>query len=353
MQLSRSTSGCRKVMIASAFLVLFIPLIMAACSGGDLAPAPPVRSSSTDGFTATYLTQPGSNSTATTNSIETDSPVVETNRAVLSIGSIPGTPIPLTPSKTSTATKIPTRTRVPTNTRAPTRTPTATRIPPTPDPQDAPIRIYNPASYSKIVSPFQLFVAAIPGADGNVHMRLTGENRSILSEKTWIFPYANGRRTTIDEEVSVDISGLAESARLTIFTLDKYGRMIALTSEDLLFLSVGKTEIMEAQNLMAPFTIRSPYPETVIRRGIVQLRGITRTRIASALFYELIDQKGNVVGSYASPNVLQPSLEFQDGSVDIPYKVKGPTLVRLIMHQVDIRNGMDVAVSSMLLKLYP
>lgn len=353
MQLSRKSSGWRKVWIASAFLILFIPLIIAACTGGDLAPAPPVRSPSTDGFTATYLTPSASISTATVNSIRTDTPTVVTNGTALSIGSISGTAMPLTPSKTSTATKKPTRTKIPTNTRAPTRTKTATRIPPTPDPQDAPIRIYSPASYSKIVSPFQLFAAVIPGADGNVHMRLTGENGSILSEKTWIFPYANGRRTTIDEEVSVDISGLAEAARLTLFTLDKYGRMIALTSEDLLFISVGETELMEAQNLMAPFTIRSPYPETVIRRGIVELRGITRTRTACALFYELIDQKGKIVGSYASPDVLQPSLEFQDGSVDIPYQVKGPTLVRLIMHQVDIRNGMDVAVSSILLKLYP
>ena len=312
MQLIRSTSRRRKIKIASAFLILFIPLIIAACSGGNLAPALPVRSPSVDGITSTLPGLPESISTATAISIATDTPTVEADNTGLSIGSISGTAIALTPSKTSTATKKPTRTKAPTNTRMPTRTPTSTRIPPTPDPQDAPIRIYNPASDSKIVSPFQLFVAAIPGADGNVHMRLTGENGSILSEKTWIFPYANGRRTTIDEEVSVDISGLAEAARLTIFTLDKYGRMIALTSEDLLFISIGETELMEAQNLMAPFTIRSPYPETVIRRGIVQLRGITRTRTASALFYELIDQKGNIVGSYASPDVLQPSLEFQD-----------------------------------------
>ena len=67
------------------------------------------------------------------------------------------------------------------------------------------------------------------------------------------------------------------------------------------------------------------------------------------IYFELVDQSGKVVGSYVSQNAIQPSLEYQSINVDLPYKVSKATWVRLIMHQVDIRNGKDVAVSSIIL----
>ncbi len=147
-----------------------------------------------------------------------------------------------TPSNTPTASKTPTRTKAPTKTRVPTRTPKPTAIPPTPIPQDNPVRIFNPASYSKITTPLNLLAAVIPGSGGNVHMQLTGENDRKILEKTWIFHYANGRRTTIDESFDITVSGVAEAARLTIFTLDENGRIIALSSEDILLLSIGQAD---------------------------------------------------------------------------------------------------------------
>ncbi len=258
-----------------------------------------------------------------------------------------------TPSKTSTLTKIPTRTKAPTKTRVPTRTPKPTGIPPTPIPQDSPVRIFSPASYSKITSPFNLLVAVIPGSGGNVHMQLTGENNRLILEKSWIFHFANGRRTTIDEDFDITISGVAEAARLSIYTLDENGRIMTLSAEDILLLSIGEGDLAEALDLMEPFSLRAPYPGNSIRNGIVEIRGITRARTASTIYFELVDQFGKVVGSYVSENAIQPSLEYQTLNVDLPYKVSKATWVRLIMHQVDIRNGKDIAVSSIILKLYP
>jgi hypothetical protein len=184
-------------------------------------------------------------------------------------------------------------------------------------------------------------------------MQLTGENGQKLLEKTWRFAYANGRRTTIDEQFSTKIAGVSEAARLSIYTLDGFGRIVSLSSEDILLISIGEPDLAEAQNLMEAFTLRSPYPESNIHHGVVEVRGITKTRAACALYFELVDQGGKIVGSYASPEVLQPSLVYQSISIDVPYQVKGPTQVRLIMHQIDVRNGIDLAVSSEVLKLYP
>jgi hypothetical protein len=258
-----------------------------------------------------------------------------------------------TPYKTATPSKTPTRTKAPTKTRVPTKTPKPTAIPPTPVPQDNPVRIFNPASYSKITTQFNLLAAVIPGSGGNIHMQLIGENNRVILEKSWIFHFANGRRTTIDEQFDITISGVAEAARLSIYTLDENGRIMALASEDILLLSVGEADLAEALDLMEPFSLRAPYPGNSIRKGILEIRGITRTRTASTIYLELVDQTGKVVGSYVSQNAIQPSLEYQSLEVDMPYKVNKATWVRLIMHQVDIRNGKDVAISSIILKLYP
>jgi hypothetical protein len=184
-------------------------------------------------------------------------------------------------------------------------------------------------------------------------MRLTGDGGRNILEKKWVFQNAKGRRITIDEEYQLMINGVAEAALLTIYTLDEYGRIVALSSENILLISIGETDLTESPNLSEPFSIRVPYPETSSHNGILQVRGVARTRTASTIFMELVDKDGRIVGSYVFPEILQPALEYQTLEADIPYQVSGFRSVRLIMHQIDIRSGNDIGVSSLLIKLYP
>ncbi len=349
----------RQVIIALFFMVII--LVFSACTnemtGSTISNSPQVL---TDVYSTVIAAITG---TYSSNWTVTPIPNAESTKIILATdlttatyyfpGSATPEPPTKTSTKTSTKTKYPTRTKAPTKTRAPTKTPTETKIPPTPVPQDNPIRIFIPSSYSKVANPFHLLAAVIPGAGGNVHMRLTGDGGRTILEKKWIYPNANGRRTTIEEDYQVSIHGVAEAALLTIYTLDNYGRIIALSSEELVLISIGETDIMESTNLSEPFTIRAPYPETSIHHGMLEVRGITRVRTASTIYLELVDQERKIVGSYVFPEVIQPSLEYQTMDVDIPYQVRGSTWVRLIMHQIDIRNGNDIGVSSLLVKLYP
>jgi len=353
----------RKSFAISLFLLLLL-FVIPSCSSG-----PAVEDNNSTYLETLESTQTGHEEESQTprTQLATPLPLTETysllkpspgseELTLVLDGDLLSTDIPevtITPTKTQTKTRTPTRTKLPTKTRVPSKTPTNTKIPSTPVPQDAPVRIFIPASYSKITTPMTLLAAVIPGSGGNVHMRLTGENGRIILQKDWIFPYANGRRTTIDEVFDLQISGVAESAQLSIYTLDDYGRIIALSSEDILLISIGDTDLVEANNIMDAFTIRSPNPEKNIRHGIVEVRGITRSRQASTVYMELVDQTGVIVGSYVHPEVIQPSLEYQIINCDIPYQVKAPKWVRLIMHQIDIRTGRDVAIASMVLKVSP
>ena len=125
-----------------------------------------------------------------------------------------------TATQTITRTKVPSVTRKPTSTRKPTRTKVPSKTPTkagptaTPAPQDAAIRIYSPASLSRVISPIHLVMSVSPGSKGSVFMQITGEDGSLIYDRKWTFSYANGKRMTIDEDIEFSLSVLSETAHL-------------------------------------------------------------------------------------------------------------------------------------------
>lgn len=252
---------------------------------------------------------------------------------------------------TSTATFEPTATQA--RIVLPSATKKPTKAPPTPVPQDAKIRIFQPATDSKVVSPLHLLAAVVPGDRGNVHLRVISENGRVIVEKDWLFSYANNRRTTIDQKFDIQVEGVAEAARVYLYTLDAQGRTVSLASEDILLLSIGETNLAEAVNLLEPFQIASPIRETYIHHGVVKVYAIMRARTASLVSLEVVDLKGGVVGSVLLPEILYPSLDYRVLDVSIPYQVRSGTWVRLTLRQLDPESKTDLAVSSLVIKVYP
>ncbi len=264
-----------------------------------------------------------------------------------------------TATSTSTKTKVPTVTRKPTSTRKPTRTKIPSKTPTkagptaTPAPQDAPIRIFSPASLSRVVSPIHLVMSVVPGSKGNVFLQLTGEDGEIIYDRKWTFSYANGRRTTVDEEIEFSLDVLSESAHLKVFTFDEYGRMVNFASEDILLLSVGKNDLAEAEYLTEPFALFRPYPDQLIKNDRIIISGMTRCRIDCRLVFEVVDTSGKQLLLDEQQKIIQASRDYQPIWYELPIKVNSPTWVRLILHQQDVFTAEDIAVSSVLIKLLP
>jgi hypothetical protein len=254
-------------------------------------------------------------------------------------------------------TPVPTRTKYPSRTPRPTRTPFPTLIPTdlpptyTPAPQDAAIRIYSPATFSRLVSPFKLSMSVIPGKKGDVYMQLIGEGGETLGEKSWIFPYADGSRTTITEDISYTLQTLSETAQIKVFTKDEYGRLMSLATEDLVLLGIGKSDLAEPDNLYDPFALLRPYNEQIIKKGTVIINGMTRCRKDCRLFFEVVDTDGNSLGSMELQNILHASLDYQPIYYEIPVTKPVSPWVRVILHQQDVYTGEDIAVSSVLVQL--
>lgn len=256
-------------------------------------------------------------------------------------------------SKVPSVTRKPSSTPKPTRTKIPSKTPTPPGPTSTPAPQDAPIRIFSPSSFSRLISPIKLVMSVIPGTKGNIYLQLLGEKSQLIYERKWTFPYANGRRTTISDEIEFTIPSVSESAHLKVFTYDEYGRLMSLASEDFILLSIGKDDQAEPENLTDPFALVRPYPEQIIKNNKIIINGMTRCRIDCRLLFEIVDNSGKSLYEMEQQDVIQASLDYQSIYYEIPIKVNSPTWVRLILHQQDIFTMEDIAVSSMVIKLTP
>lgn len=343
---------------------LFGLVLLLMCSGCELPvrtfslpPVGEVATASATPIPATLtlplptVTPPPPTTTPTPSPRPTDSPIpTKTLTPSETVTITPGTPG--TPTRTPSRTRRPTETYTPLPTRTPTYTPTVTN---TPTPPPARVRINKPGWMSKVLSPIRLEGAIIPGDDGLLHIDLVGEDARLITSQRLDYRYSLGRRILISPKIDFSISAVAETSRLVLYTEDKFTRKIALSSVDLILLSVGDNEINPPLSLQEPYLIRSPKAEQVISGGKLMLVGLARPVNDTPLLVELIDEQNRLLGS-EKLQVRFPSgdLSHTPFTLEVPYTVSESTPARLSIRQES--NGRipgTVALASLLVTLEP
>jgi len=242
-----------------------------------------------------------------------------------------------TPTRSLTPTRTNTRTRIPTFTHTPSKTPTITLTPTmtfTPTPPVTHLRITKPGLESKVHSPIPFEAFTLAGDDGLVHIDLLGEDSRVITSLALDYRQYRGTSFWIDPKIYFSITAAAETGRLLLYINDLFGRKIALTSVDLILISVGDNEINPPYLYWEPYLIRYPAVEQVIQGGTVPLVGLARPVNDQPLIIELIDEHGNVVGS-TQIHVDPPrgDLSHTPFQVGIPYTISARTPVRLTIRQ--------------------
>lgn len=334
--------------------ILILSAIFAACSPRGI-PGSQLLTPAGQHFTATKTLEdiPDPLPTQTSEDIRTSSTEPKSSpRIIASTTPTPSETIEPTITLTPTKTRIPTKTYPPTRTRRPSRTPTITL---TPAPPQAYLRIAKPGPLSKVGSPIRIEMGLTPGDNGMLYIDLIGEDgRYITREVADYRNFINKQIYTV-HEVAFEIPGAAETARLILSVRDRYGRMIALSSVDLVLIQMGDNFINPEAYAQEPFLIRSPKADDIISGGIVHLSAVARPVNSNPLVIELINETGGAIAS----RILQvepPSgnLSHTPFEIDIPYQVSGTTKVRLTIHQVsDNRLPGIIALNSVPITLQP
>lgn len=143
-----------------------------------------------------------------------------------------------------------------------------------------------------------------------------------------------GKNIGISPQIPFEISAVAETARLVVHTEDRYGRIITLTSVDLVLLTIGENETNPGASLPQPYLIRALKSGDVITGGVLRLTALARPVNPSPVIFELIDETGKVI-AVNSRVVDSPSgdLSHTPFTIDIPYQVSDITPVRLSIRQ--------------------
>ena len=247
-----------------------------------------------------------------------------------------GRPTAEAPVATETPAETPTETAPATPSPMPV-TPIATQpAGPSPTPKATPtglptagIQIFKPGNLSKVVSPIKIYANLAPGAGGRVKIELRGEDGRILTEETKEFSAQPGTRINLYMDLVFKMAAVAEAGRLVFSTSDAAGRLIALNSVDLILLSLGEADYNPASADQPVIVVQQPAPKSLIQGGKVVVSGLAQFGSGGLLMVQLIDEKGNVVGSHPVEGSAAPDGGYVPFIVEVPYQVSALTPVRL------------------------
>jgi hypothetical protein len=204
------------------------------------------------------------------------------------------------------------------------------------------VQIISPGRLSRVLSPFKLHVyLASPNTekeqDISYQISLYGNDGRLLVRHLFTQEAGQKYSSHLVMDITFEISGEAETARLEVKSQDSYGRTSALTSTDLVLLTDGEPEIKSILDLYQSLIVQQPIPSTLIQGDTLLIQGVTRIAPEDQLLVELINRNGGLIGSdvvTVSDQDLGKGYRPFEG--EIPYQVAGSSWIRV---QVTARDG--------------
>lgn len=239
------------------------------------------------------------------------------------------------PEASSTPEPVPTDTPLPLPTQDLTSTPAATSVP-QPSADSSAIQFLSPGPLSKLVSPVAVRGYAVPGHDSKGSLDLYGEDGRLLASQLLQLntPY---KWAIFYYELAFHADSVGELGRLSLSTLDEYGRVTAVNSVHLLLLSEGTSIVTPPGNLQEACMIEKPAAGQRLSGGVLNVVGKMRPYNALPLTAELVSRDGAVIGT----GLVSMSPVPQDGyvpfRVDIPYRIPDSIWALLVVRQLDDR----------------
>jgi hypothetical protein len=192
---------------------------------------------------------------------------------------------------------------------------------------------------SKITSPLNVIGNLNTEPEGHMQIEVwleplsTGGEGRLLLRELQNFIDDPTPRIYIAREFEISISRLSEFAQLRVSTYDAENRMVALSSVDLLLLSVGDMELNPPGNRQETIVILEPGENKLIQGGTAFVSGMVHPNSDEFLTISMTDPTGKVIGIKQIAVTAPPDGGYVPFSVDVPYYVSESTRVRLAVYE--------------------
>lgn len=216
-------------------------------------------------------------------------------------------PTPTSPPPTPTPTELPYASPTPlpyTDATPPVvldvPLPSPTPVPPTPSIGLPPERlsIYDPGPGSQALSPLLVTGFGGPSWQGRVQLRLIGEDGNLLADRTTFLQALPDLAGRIYTDLQFSFEWVAQAARLEVRTFaSRNGQMDHLTTRPVVLLTRGTELLYPGIGGAEKLAIFSPRAGSLVRNGLIHLRGGGWLDTPGPLRVEVLDRNGQVVGS--------------------------------------------------------
>ncbi|HKJ27368.1 MAG TPA: hypothetical protein VJ965_07005 [Anaerolineales bacterium] len=219
----------------------------------------------------------------------------------------------------------------------------------------APIHIIQPGQFSRVTSPVRVLANVQTGDDFRVQMALYGEDGQVLANKTInANPYDDPLNGNLITDMEFETEVLAEAGRLELKVIDRYGRVKALNSVNLVLLASSPDDRNYAPEKAERIQLQLPFPgQTEILSSPLLISGLTRTQSDQPLTIWLMDEFGNTLGETEAAVVRDADIEVGQFIGEIAFQVEQPTRVLMILAISDSRIPGYTYIKSLDLVLVP
>lgn len=164
-----------------------------------------------------------------------------------------------------------------------------------------------------------------------MRIELLGEDGRLLMREVRSYDPERQNNLVFGAEINFEISAVAEVGRLQVSLLDEHNRYVAVSSVELILLSIGEPLINPQGDTLEDIVIQSPQEDSLIQGGMLRVSGLARLRSRQPLLVELQSSDGRIVGSRQVAVEDIPGSSFASFLIDVPYTVSSTTRVRLVV----------------------
>ena len=209
----------------------------------------------------------------------------------------------------------------------------------TPDFGVSVINILQPGQFSRLVSPIRILSNLQTGEDRRVQITLYGEDGRIVAEKNFTArPYDDPKNGNLITELAFEIEALAEAGRLELKVLDRYERIKALNSVNLVLLSDGANDRNYAPESAERIELQLPFPgQTEIETSPLLVSGLVRTQSNNPVDIWLVDESGATLGLAQAAVVHTSGSQIGQFIGEVSYSISEPTRVLMTLAISDSR----------------